>query len=1197
MTMADQAQAIYNGVGKGLQVQRVFTTAGGDAFDALEWSHRTSRITNPDGSIVFEMKDAEVPTAWSQVATDIMVSKYFRKAGVPQFDAEGNQLFNEDGSPQTGPERSAKQVIGRLVGAWRFWGETNGYFASEDDAQAFEDELKFMMASQMAAPNSPQWFNTGLAWSYGITGPAQGHYFVDPANPTVVQESTDAYTRPQPHACFIQNIEDDLVNPGGIMDLWVREARIFKYGSGTGTNFSKIRGEGEPLSGGGTSSGLMSFLKIGDRAAGGIKSGGTTRRAAKMVVLDADHPDIENFVDWKPREELKVAAMVEGMKHLSPAQQQRAQELGLELTFDYNGEAYATVSGQNSNNSVRMSTEFIEAVRDDAEWHLIRRVDGSIHRTIRARDLWNRIAVAAWQSADPGVQFDSTINEWHTSPEGGRINASNPCSEYMFLDNTACNLASLNLIKFIDVETGTFRIKDFQHATRLWTIVLEISVLMAQFPSTEIARLSYDYRTLGLGYANLGTVLMILGLPYDSGDSRAYAGAVTALMTGESYAASAEMAGVLGAFPEYEKNAPHMLRVIRNHRRAAYDVPKDEYEGLSVLPMPIDQEMAPQDILAAAQDAWDRALAEGEQHGYRNAQTTLLAPTGTIGLLMDCDTTGVEPDFALVKFKKLAGGGYFKIANQSIEPALRNLGYSEKQRKDILTYVLGTMSLDGAPHINKQTLKARGLNDEDIAKIEAALPGVFEIGFAFNHWALGEEAINRLGFSMEQASAPGFNLLKALGFSNQQVEEANEVICGTQMVEGAPHLRKEHYAVFDTANKSGRKGTRYIHHMGHILMMAAAQSFLSGAISKTINMPNEATVEDVEDAYYESWKHGVKAMALYRDGSKMSQPLSNKSDTVIDEEVIKQTVEEAVAAATAGKDAEIAALHARIAQLEAAKGQPTGALALQGQQQLPGMPHVPTRRRLPNKRHGFTQEARVAGHKLYLRTGEYEDGTIGEVFIDMHKEGAAFRSMINSFAIAVSKGLQYGVPLQEYVDTFTFVRFEPQGMVSGHPNIKLATSVIDFVFRVLGMEYLGRTDLVQVPPTPIDQTGEDADLQPNAGVGQSPAQRIASENAPSIPTAQAAPVAPTVAPAPPADKPATLNFTTSTTSMNGSAASAPSTSAKTVSNVATHAPSAIDQQLGEMMGDAPFCDICGHVTVRNGACYKCLNCGNSLGCS
>ena len=1191
----------------GLTVSRVFTQAGQDPFGSIEWTTRTSRITNPDGSVVFEMKDAEIPAAWSQVATDIMVSKYFRKAGVPQYDEQGNVIRNEDGTPVTGPERSAKQVIGRLVGAWRYWGEKENYFASPEDAQAFEDELKYMMAMQMAAPNSPQWFNTGLAWAYGITGPAQGHYYVDPANPNEVVESTDAYTRPQPHACFIQNVEDDLVNRGGIMDLWVREARIFKYGSGTGTNFSKIRGEGEPLTGGGTSSGLMSFLKVGDRAAGAIKSGGTTRRAAKMVSLDVDHPDIEAFVDWKPREELKVAAMVEGMKHLSPEQQERAKELGLELTYDYNGEAYATVSGQNSNNSVRMSTEFIEAVRDDKEWNLIRRTDGSVHKTVRARDLWTRIAEAAWQSADPGVQFDSTINEWHTSPEGGRINGSNPCSEYMFLDNTACNLASLNLIKFIDVETGKFHIEEFRHATRLWTIVLEISVLMAQFPSPEIARLSYDYRTLGLGYANLGTILMIQGMPYDSEAARAYAGAITALMTGESYAASAEMAAHLGPFPEYPKNAPHMLRVIRNHRRAAYDAPKEEYEGLSVTPMPIDQKLAPQDLLSAAKEAWDKALAQGEKYGYRNAQTTLLAPTGTIGLLMDCDTTGVEPDFALVKFKKLAGGGYFKIANQSIEPALRNLGYNEAQRKDILEYVLGTMHLDGTPHINRESLKAKGLNDDDIRKIEAALPGVFELGFAFNVWSLGEDAIARLGLTMEDASRPSFNLLRAIGFTPAQIEEANEAICGTQTVEGAPHLRPEHYAVFDTANKSGKKGTRFIHHMGHILMMAAAQSFLSGAISKTINMPNEATVEDVEDAYYASRKHGIKALALYRDGSKMSQPLSNKSDTPVDEEKVKEAVEDAVAAAVEAKDAEIAALQAKIAKLEAEKAaaeakaasapvvaaSAASAAASQGQQQLPGMPHVPARRRLPAKRHGFTQEARIAGHKLYLRTGEYEDGTLGEVFIDMHKEGAAFRSMINSFAIAVSKGLQYGVPLKEYVDTFTFVRFEPQGMVSGHPNIKLATSVIDFVFRVLGMEYLGRTDLVQVAPAPIDQTGEDSSLQPGEDdMMLSPAQRIASPDAPVV---QAAPI---VRPSNGVHKNGNGNGThhhgepvTESVASLRIEASAPAATAQ------PQQMSAMDQQLGEMMGDAPFCDICGHITVRNGSCYKCLNCGNSLGCS
>ena len=1176
-----------------LRISRVFTVAGQDPFAAVEWSHRTSRITNPDGSVVFEMANAEIPAGWSQVAADIMVSKYFRKAGVPQVDAEGQPVLDEAGRPVLGPERSARQVITRLASTWRWWGETNGYFASAEDADAFEDELKAMLVRQMAAPNSPQWFNTGLAHAYGITGPAQGHFYVDPENPTVVKESEDAYTRPQPHACFIQSVSDDLVNDGGIMDLWIQEARLFKYGSGTGTNFSAIRGQGEPLSGGGTSSGLMSFLRVGDRAAGAIKSGGTTRRAAKMVVLDADHPDIEAFIDWKPREELKVAAMVEGMKHLTPEQQARAAELNLQLTYDYNGEAYETVSGQNSNNSVRLTNDFIDAVLNDRDWDLTRRTDGVVMKTVKAREIWNQIAEAAWQCADPGVQFDTTINEWHTSPAGGRINASNPCSEYMFLDNTACNLASLNLLKFIDQETGEFQIEEFRHAVRIWTIVLEISVLMAQFPSEEIARLSYDYRTLGLGYANIGTVLMILGMPYDSDEARAYTGAVTALMTGESYAASAELASVLGPFPEYEPNAEHMLRVIRNHRRAAYDAPTNEYEGLTVLPMPVNADQAPAPILTAARESWDKALAAGERHGYRNAQVTLLAPTGTIGLLMDCDTTGVEPDFALVKFKKLAGGGYFKIANSSLAPALRSLGYSPEERKDILTYVLGTLSLEGAPHINRESLAARGLNAEDLAKIEASLPGVFELPFAFSAWSLGEGAVERLGLTMDQATKPGFDLLRAIGFTREQIDEANEVICGTMTIEGAPHLREEHYPVFDTANKSGKKGTRLIHYSGHIKMMAAAQSFLSGAISKTINMPHEATIEDVEDAYRSSWELGIKAMAIYRDGSKMSQPLSNKSDARLEDDaevqaLVKAEVTAAVAEAVAAKDAEIAALKA---QLDAARQTPVAQQSpVNGQAQLPGMPYQPVRRRLPAKRHGFTQEARIGGHKLYLRTGEYEDGTLGEVFIDMHKEGAAFRSMINSFAIAVSKGLQYGVPLEEYVDTFTFVRFEPQGMVAGHPNIKLATSVIDFVFRVLGMEYLGRTDLVQVADAPqVDQTGEHRDLLPSEddivqGVGPSPAQRIASPAAPSIPTTNG-------------------NGHHHNGNGNGQGKSEAlnqmQVTAQATLPVVSAAPaiSAIDAQLGEMMGDAPFCDVCGHITVRNGACYKCLNCGNSLGCS
>jgi ribonucleoside-diphosphate reductase alpha chain len=1136
----------------GLKIERRFTAGSNDPFADVRWSRRTSRITNPDGSVVFEMADAEVPADWSQVAGDIMVSKYFRKAGVPQVDEAGNPIVDDGGKPVLGPERSARQVIRRLTGCWRHWGESSGYFTSAADASAFEDELAYMLVHQMAAPNSPQWFNTGLAWAYGITGPAQGHYYVDPSD-NQVKPSEDAYTRPQPHACFIQSVDDSLVEPGGLMDLWIREARIFKYGSGTGTNFSAVRGEGEPLSGGGTSSGLMSFLRVGDRAAGAIKSGGTTRRAAKMVILDIDHPDIEKFISWKVDEEKKVAALI-----------------AAGYPSDFNGEAYATVSGQNSNNSVRVSEAFLEAVERDDEWQLRWRTDPShVSKTVRARDLWRQIAEAAWQCADPGLQFDTTINEWHTAPEAGRINGSNPCSEYMFLDNTACNLASLNLLTFLDAETGTFDIAGYRHAVRLWTIVLEISVLMAQFPSEEIARLSYDYRTLGLGYANLGTILMLLGMPYDSDQARAYAGAVTALMTGESYATSAELAQHLGPFPGYAENREHMLRVIRNHRRAIYDAGASEYEGLSVLPMPVAADLVPGYLLAAARESWDTALELGEKYGYRNAQTTLLAPTGTIGLLMDCDTTGVEPDFALVKFKKLAGGGYFKIANQSIEPALRNLGYSLEERQAILRYVLGIMTLEGAPHINRESLAARGFTAEDISRIEAALPGVFEIGFAFNVWTLGEEALARVGITAADASRPGFDLLKALGFTGQQIAEANEVVCGTMTVEGAPFLKAEHLPVFDCANKCGKTGTRFIHHLGHIKMMSAAQSFLSGAISKTINMPNEATVEDVVDAYEQSWRHGIKAMALYRDGSKLSQPLSARSSDESEKEeaavVSEQEIERRIAEATEAAVTEAVAKARAEWELE----RPAVVAAAPAKPAATG----PTRRRLPARRSGFTQEARVVGNKVFLRTGEYEDGALGEIFIDMHKEGAAFRSMINCFAIAISKGLQYGVPLEEFVETFTFTRFEPQGMVTGHPNIKMATSIIDYVFRVLGLEYLGRTDLTQVPP---ELNEGPADAQPVA------------EPMPQAPAA-AAPVAP--------EKPA---IPASGSTRNGNGHGKHGSHGEPSATALLEATATIDVMsvhLSELMGDAPFCDVCGHITVRNGSCYKCLNCGNSLGCS
>src|SRR6187401_2298164 len=857
-----------------MQIERRYTKDGQSAYADIAFRLTTSEIRNPDGSVVFKAENVEVPEFWSQVASDVLAQKYFRKAGVPARlkKVEENSVpsflwrsvADEDALAAL-PEKeryigesSSKQVFDRLAGTWTYWGWKGGYFNSEADAQAFFDELRYMLAAQMCAPNSPQWFNTGLHWAYGIDGPSQGHHYVDPFTGKLTR-SKSAYEHPQPHACFIQSISDDLVNEGGIMDLWVREARLFKYGSGTGSNFSALRGEGERLSGGGKSSGLMSFLKIGDRAAGAIKSGGTTRRAAKMVCLDLDHPEIVEFVNWKMEEEKKVGALISAG-----------------YASDYEGEAYKTVSGQNSNNSVRIPNEFFKVLQEDGEWELKGRMDGRVMKKIPARELWNQISYAAWRCADPGTQYDTTINEWHTCPKGGRINASNPCSEYMFLDNTACNLASANLMTFFDKEKNIFDVEGYEYNCRLWTVVLEVSVLMAQFPSKEVAQLSYEYRKLGLGYANLGTLLMVSGISYDSEEARGIVGALTAIMTGISYKTSAEMASVLGTFPRYEENREEMLRVMRNHRLAAYDA--DKYEGLSLKPQGIKAQYCPAYLLTAACKAWDDAVEMGEKYGYRNAQATVIAPTGTIGLVMDCDTTGVEPDFALVKFKKLSGGGYFKIINQSVPAALRNLKYSETEIEEIVNYAKGHATLEGAPFINTQSLLEKGFTKQELAKVEASVIAAFEIGFVFNKYTLGEECLQRLGFTPEQYNDFEWSLLEALGFSEEEIDAANDYVCGTGMLEGAPHLEKEHLPVFDCANKCGKKGQRYIHANGHIRMMGATQPFISGAISKTINLPNEASVDEIAAAYLLSWQLGLKANALYRDGSKLSQPLSNKSD-------------------------------------------------------------------------------------------------------------------------------------------------------------------------------------------------------------------------------------------------------------------------------------------------------------------------------
>ena len=1128
-----------------MRIERRHTTSGHSPYAQIDFRLTTSEIRNPDGSVVFRLENVEVPEFWSQVASDVLAQKYFRKAGVaarlkkveeetvPSFlwrsvpDTEALASLPE--SERYVSELSARQVFDRLAGCWTYWGWKGGYFTSEEDASAFHDELRFMLAKQMVAPNSPQWFNTGLHWAYGVDGPGQGHYYVDPFTGKLTK-SKSAYEHPQPHACFIQGVGDDLVNEGGIMDLWVREARLFKYGSGTGSNFSRLRGEGEKLSGGGRSSGLMSFLKIGDRAAGAIKSGGTTRRAAKMVVVDADHPDIETYIDWKVKEEQKVAALVTGskinQKHLkavmkacvncegsgddcfdpekNPALRreiklarrslvpdayikrviQFAKQGYKEIAFDiydtdWDSEAYLTVSGQNSNNSVSLKDDFLRAVETDGTWNLIGRTNKKVTKTLKARDLWEKIGYAAWASADPGLHFNTTMNDWHTCKASGEIRASNPCSEYMFLDDTACNLASANLLTFYTsafatpslaggggLGGGRFDVESYEHLCRLWTLVLEISVMMAQFPSRAIAELSYEFRTLGLGFANIGGLLMTMGLPYDSKEGRSLCGALSAIMTGIAYKTSAEMAGELGTFPGYKKNASHMLRVIRNHRRASHGEASG-YEALAVHPVPLDHASCPQaDIITHAMKAWDDALALGEANGYRNAQTTVVAPTGTIGLVMDCDTTGIEPDFALVKFKKLAGGGYFKIINQAVPAALRALGYRESEIAEIEAYAVGHGSLSNAPAVNASTLRAKGFTDEAIAKVEKALPTAFDIKFAFNKWTFGEDFIrDQLGIGPEAIAAPNFDLLAALGFTRREIEAANVHICGAMTVEGAPHLKADHYAVFDCANPCGKIGKRYLSVESHIRMMAASQPFISGAISKTINMPNDATVEDCKAAYLLSWKLALKANALYRDGSKLSQPLNSQliSDDEDEDDAVETLYEKPMAARAAQVSEKIVEkLVERIIVMR-------------------------EREKMPDRRKGYTQKAVVGGHKVYLRTGEYDDGRLGEIFIDMHKEGAALRSFINNFAIAVSLGLQYGVPLEEYVDAFTFTRFEPAGPVQGNDSIKYATSILDYVFRELAVSYMSRFDLAHVDPNEsgFDALGKGVEEGKEPGEGQS----------------------------------------------------------------------------------------------------------------
>ena len=1000
------------------------------------------------------------------------------------------------------------------------------------------------------------------------------------------------------------------------MDLWVREARLFKYGSGTGTNFSSLRGEGEALSGGGKSSGLMGFLKIGDRSAGAIKSGGTTRRAAKMVICDADHPDIEEFINWKVKEEQKVASIVAGSKMheqrlneifsairawdgstedaVDPAKNdtlkkaiREAKKVAIPETYvkrvldyarqgytsiefptyntDWDSEAYASVSGQNSNNSIRVTNAFLKAVEEDGDWDLIRRTDGSVAKTIKARDLWQDVGHAAWACADPGIQFHDTVNAWHTCPEDGDIRGSNPCSEYMFLDDTACNLASMNLLTFL--KDGKFQSDDYMHATRLWTVTLEISVLMAQFPSKEIAQRSYDFRTLGLGYANIGGLLMNMGYGYDSDEGRALCGALTAIMTGVSYATSAEMASELGTFPGYAKNADHMLRVIRNHRRAA-QAATDGYEALAVKPVPLDHANCPdKSLIDLSLAAWDNALALGEKHGYRNAQVSVIAPTGTIGLVMDCDTTGIEPDFALVKFKKLAGGGYFKIINRSVPSALAKLGYGSAEIEEIVSYAVGHGTIGNAPVINHTSLIGNGFGKAELDKIEGALGTAFDIRFVFNQWTLGEEFCTKvLGIPQEKLNDPSFDMLRHLGYTRAEIDAANDHVCGTMTLEGAPHLKEEHMHIFDCANPCGKKGKRYLSVNSHITMMAAAQSFISGAISKTINMPNDATIEDCQKAYELSWSLGTKANALYRDGSKLSQPLAAAliEDDEDAAEILETGTPQEKAAVIAEKIVE------KVVIKEIIKTE---------------------REKMPERRKGYTQKAIVGGHKVYLRTGEYTDGSLGEIFIDMHKEGAGFRAMMNNFAIAVSVGLQYGVPLEEFVDAFTFTKFEPSGMVQGNDSIKNATSILDYIFRELAVSYLDRTDLAHVKPegasfddlhkgdegTNVSNVSEDSAtkslemLKSISSTGYL-RKRLPQELMTLKPSVEGAPMA--------------LDVTTEADAVVSEPVAAP------VTTMDERTKAKMQGYEGEACGD------CGNYTlVRNGTCMKCNTCGATSGCS
>ncbi len=980
----------------GIVVERSFSTEGKSPFDQVAWDKRFARISDDKGKVVFEQTNVEVPADWSQLATNVVVSKYF---------------YGEAGKSER--EHSARQLVHRVTRTIADWGKADGLFATDEDAERFYNELSYLCLNQYGSFNSPVWFNVGLLHQYGVKG-SEGNYHWDSADGRPAR-TLRSYEYPQASACFIQSVDDTMED---IMRLCTAEAMLFKYGSGTGTDLSTLRSSREKLSGGGKPSGPLSFMRIFDQIAAVVRSGGKTRRAAKMQSLKVTHPDIKDFISCKMNEEKKAWALIE-----------QGYDGGL------NGDAYASVMYQNANLSVRVTDEFMQAAIDGKDWTTYAVTSGKPMDTLKAKELLWLMAEGTRVCGDPGVQYHSTINRWHTCPAGGEINASNPCSEFVFINDSACNLASLNLLKFRRAD-GNFDVPAFRHAVRLFIIAQEILVDHSSFPNEKICRNSHDFRPLGLGYANLGSLIMSLGLPYDGDAGRDVAAAITAIMTATAYTTSAELASRVGPFAQFRKNRSSILKVIGMHRQAVGRIAADH---------------CPQDLLAAAAASWDQALAAGERMGLRNAQVTVLAPTGTIGFMMDCDTTGIEPDIALVKYKQLAGGGLFKIVNRTVPLALERLGYSKEQVSQIVAYV----------------------NEKD-------------------------------------------------------------------MIEGAPHLKDAHLPVFDCAFKPA-SGKRSIGYMGHIRMMAAVQPFLSGAISKTVNMPKESTTEQIVQVYIDGWKLGLKAVAIYRDGSKRAQPLNVKKD----------------------KD----------------KDKKADATALTPVEVKP-RPH---RHRLPATRPSITHKFDVAGHEGYLNVGLYEDGSPGELFITMAKEGSTVGGMMDAFATSISLCLQYGVPLEALVKKFSHQRFEPNGMTS-NKDIPFAKSIVDYVFRWLGLTFLEEYRKTNLPARSETSSPRAAEVFPK--LLKAAPEAVTDDNSSSENRAGQA-------------------FDTDSQRPLGSL---PAKSAKASPQAKLLAeplegrmvrPSAsrVDEQFSHYQEDAPACDVCGSITVRNGNCYKCFNCGSSLGCS